>query len=410
MFYFFRNLIILLILFLVQYYFVRKAEKFLVFRFPGLSKYGKKFQRIVFFIFINIYPLVTIVLWIYKTLFGIADFEYPENAFWDNYIVIPFWVIQLIILQSVLFFATIDILKFAISFFTKKRKDTLEKLECRLLLLITAGFLIYVPLRVYHDWNSVSVRVVEYSKKNLSKDLDDFRLVLISDVQVDKYTDGKRVLRYINKVNSLQPDLILIGGDIITSGPEYINSAADHLGKLSSLYGVYSCIGDHDNWAYRPDNARSRREITEALAKNNVKMLDNKKVKLIVENSSISISFITHTYSKKINGSLLDSVSVPDAGSDLNFFLTHQPQEFLAEKASENGFDIMLAGHTHGGQITLFYPFFNISPTLFETKYIKGDFRIGNMLLSVNRGLGMSLAPVRYNSTPEITLIILKRR
>ena len=73
-------------------------------------------------------------------------------------------------------------------------------------------------------------------------------------------------------------------------------------------------------------------------------------------------------------------------------------------------YDLFLAGHTHGGQITILFPFVNLTPTLLETKYVKGDFTFDDMNIVVTRGLGMSLAPVRYNSTPEVTLIVLKNK
>jgi predicted MPP superfamily phosphohydrolase len=75
----------------------------------------------------------------------------------------------------------------------------------------------------------------------------------------------------------------------------------------------------------------------------------------------------------------------------------------------KNNYDLFLAGHTHGGQITFLFPFINLSPTLFETKYVRGDFKFNNMLMIVNRGLGMSLVPLRYNSTPEVTVIVLTK-
>ena len=74
----------------------------------------------------------------------------------------------------------------------------------------------------------------------------------------------------------------------------------------------------------------------------------------------------------------------------------------------KNNYDLFLAGHTHGGQITLVFPFIQLTPTLIETRYIKGDFYFNDMLAIVCGGLGMSLAPVRYNSTPEIVIITLK--
>jgi hypothetical protein len=106
---------------------------------------------------------------------------------------------------------------------------------------------------------------------------------------------------------------------------------------------------------------------------------------------------------------ILDSLSSNNNGS-FKIFLTHQPQEYLIESAHKNNFNLFLAGHTHGGQVTLVFPFIQLTPTMFETKYIRGDFWFDGMLMIINRGLGMSLAPLRYNSTPEITLITLKNK
>jgi predicted MPP superfamily phosphohydrolase len=92
---------------------------------------------------------------------------------------------------------------------------------------------------------------------------------------------------------------------------------------------------------------------------------------------------------------------------DLNILLFHQPEGGIPEKAAQNNYDLMLAGHTHGGQITFLFPFMNLSPTLIETKFVRGNFYIGKMLLVVTRGLGMSLVPIRLNSTPEITVVTI---
>jgi predicted MPP superfamily phosphohydrolase len=79
------------------------------------------------------------------------------------------------------------------------------------------------------------------------------------------------------------------------------------------------------------------------------------------------------------------------------------------QRAIDNEYNLMLSGHTHGGQITILFPFQDLSPTMFETKYVRGDFWFDNTLLVVCRGLGFSIAPVRYNSTPEIVIIELNK-
>jgi hypothetical protein len=89
--------------------------------------------------------------------------------------------------------------------------------------------------------------------------------------------------------------------------------------------------------------------------------------------------------------------------------LVHQPRQIVINAAVKNKYDLILAGHTHGGQITFLFPFINLTPTLIETNRIKGDFYLGKTMMVVTPGLGMSIAPVRYNSTPEVTVIDIKK-
>jgi hypothetical protein len=291
----------------------------------------------------------------------------------------------------------------------KETKLSFERIQSAILFLIIGFFLFYVPIRIIYDYNSISIRTVKYKKENLSPSLENFKLVFISDIQADHYTDESRLSSYIEKVNSLNPDLILIAGDLITTGPNYIELSAQEVGKLKSKYGIYSCVGDHDNWAYRNDYARSLSEVKSALNYHGVQMIDNDIKKINIDSTEIAITIITNTYVETIAENILDSLSSNNNGS-FKIFLTHQPQEYLIESAHKNNFNLFLAGHTHGGQVTLVFPFIQLTPTMFETKYIRGDFWFDGMLMIINRGLGMSLAPIRYNSTPEITLIILKNK
>ena len=229
-------------------------------------------------------------------------------------------------------------------------------------------------------------------------------------MQADRYTDQSRLHHFIDDVNTTKPDLVLIGGDMITSTPEYIKESGEFVGKIKSKFGVYSCVGDHDNWAYRNDTKRSLREVMASLKKNGVEMIDDGKKNIVVGNDTICITFITNTYVETVSKSTLDSLTQNSNNCALKIFLTHQPRQFLVDRAIQKNYDLFLAGHTHGGQITLLFPFLQLSPTRLETKYQRGDFHFGNMLMIVTRGLGMSLAPIRYNSTPEVTLIILKNK
>ncbi len=398
-----RLLIGIALLLAVELYFIKKTNLSVRNLFPKF--YEKKYQLIkrIFLIWLNLYPVALIVIFIYFAISG-KYVSSPDNKIIDYFLIYPFWIFFILMTQVGIYFLIIDFLKLILLPYYRKHRDNFLRVQSIVILVLVGFFAIYIPIRIIYDYNAVSIRTVEYKKGNLPDVLDGFKIVFISDIQADHYTDKGRIDNFINMINELKPDLVLIAGDFITTGPKYIGLSAIEVGKLNAKYGVYSCVGDHDNWAYRNDYKRSITEISTALKQNGVEMVDNNKRYINVNGSTIEITFVTNTYVGKVPGDLLDSLTSNGKG-DLKIFLTHQPRKNLIYAAQKNHFDLYLAGHTHGGQISFVFPFVQLTPTMIETKYIRGDFWFGDMLMIVTRGLGMSLAPVRYNSTPEITLI-----
>jgi hypothetical protein len=403
-------LVAIVLLFVIEYYFIRKVRSSIKILFPKfqLSKYKKAI--IVFIIYINFYMIIVIVAYLYTFVASGDRPVPPESGLFDYLILFPFWISMLIFVQCGLLYLLLDLLKLILFPLYKKYKVKLQPLQAKIILAIAFFFMVYVPIRVIYDFNTVSLRVVEFKKKNLPADLQGLKIAFISDIQADRYTNDTRLERFISKVNSTNPDLVLVAGDMITSSPDYINTSAKYVGKLKSKYGIYSCVGDHDNWAYWRDSERSLREVMEAMTKNNIQMIDNGRRIINVNNSEVNVTFVTNTYVETISAETLDSLTQLEKDYDLKIFLTHQPRNKFIDAAIKHNYDLLLAGHTHGGQVTFFFPFYNLSPTLIETKYVRGDFKFGDMLMIVTRGLGMSLLPLRYNSTPEVTLIVLKEK
>ena len=404
-----RIILFIALLFLVEFYFIKKTLKTVESIYPSFSKKIKLYRNIVL-LFFNLYPLFVIVLWSYQAIAKPLNFYFPEGRGIDYLLIYPFWFFIILATQCILLFLIVDIIKIILYPVYKKFKQKILPYESRLFFIIIVFFTAYVPLRMIYDYNTINIRETVYHKKNIPDKLNNFRIVFISDIHADRYTDRKRILKFVRDVNSQNPDLVLIGGDFISSGPQYIDTAAIYLGRINSKYGIYSCVGDHDNWAYRNDNQRSRREITEALAKQNIFMYDDKKISLLIDNAKIGITFATETYPKRIRPDELDSlVDHTVSKNNLNIMLVHQPRQIVINAAVKNKYDLILAGHTHGGQITFLFPFINLTPTLIETNRIKGDFYLGKTMMVVTPGLGMSIAPVRYNSTPEVTVIDIKK-
>lgn len=404
----YRLVLLIVILLVSETYFIRKVRRSIVEIFPAIDKKKLKVGTILFIVIFNLYPAGALLYGLYIWISGNVDAVPPLNVFIDYIFVYPFWVGVLLMIQTIIYFLIIDLLRAILYPLYKNRfKETVRIWQARISLALVVFFAVYIPVRIIYDFNSVNVHEFVYEKENLPAQLEGFKIALVSDIQADRYTNAARLQNFVDKVNDSNPDLILIAGDIITNTPNFINTGAEYVGKLKAEYGVYSCIGDHDNWAYRSDNARSLREIKEALAKQNVLMIDDKNRIIKVDSAEIGISFITHTYARRSNGEQIQPLAQNLRSTDLKILLTHQPQKFLINLAKENNYDLFFAGHTHGGQLTFVFPFALLTPTIIETPYVKGKFMFDDMMAVVTGGLGMSLVPMRYNSTPEISIIKL---
>ena len=404
--YFLMSVVFGILVFLIEFYFFKKFAGAIKLIFKKISPSKMKLAVTIAAAVLNLYALFLIIDWCYSQFTG-APVYIPGNTAFDYFIIYPFWIFIFLVIQSELFFVLIEILKLIFFPLYKRFKTKIRSVEALIILLITIFFAFYIPLNVIHNYNTIQVSTVNYSKDNLPPQLKNFRIVFVSDIHADRYTGPPRLQKFINDINNAHPDLVLIGGDLISSSPEYIDTAAEYIGKIKANYGVYSCVGDHENWAFRRNPQKSINVIENALKKYNVQMVDDNQRLVNVNGNKIKITFITDTYVEHASKSLLDSLTADSASYGLKILLVHQPHENVAERAAKTGYDLMLAGHTHGGQITFLFPFKNLSPTMLEIKYVRGDFFFGKMLLIVTRGLGMSLVPMRLNSTPEVSIINL---
>lgn len=404
-----RLLVIFIIAFFLEFYFVRRVRTAIENTIPKISKKTIKRWKIGFLIYFNFYPIFLTCFSIYLRLTTGSGWVHPiDNIYFTYLIVYPFWVLSLLILQTIIYFVLADILR-AITFpLRKKRLEKTNQYFHKMIFVLFFCFSIYVPARIFYDLNAVEVTEYIYTKNDLPEQLENFRIVLIADVQADQFTTDSRIEKYIDKINSLEPDLVVIAGDLITSTPNYIKKAAAFVGNIKSKNGVFACVGDHDNWAYRWDYKRSLKEVTDALEEVNIPMIDNDNFTIRVDSAKIGMTFVTDNYVTRIPPGRLDSLTAANH-LDFKIFITHQPNQRMVDKAIKYDYNLFFAGHTHGGQLTLLFPFLNPSISHIETEYVKGEYRFENLLMVVNGGLGVSIAPVRYNSTADVSLITLKR-
>lgn len=404
----FSTLIILAFILLIVFeiYFTKKQSNIVKTLFPSVEKRKIRIAILFTSILFFLYPISGLSAYIYSNISGVGLVA-PQNGWFDLFFVYPFWASFLIVAQAVIILLPFEMLRWLLYPMYKNQKDSIKKYYTYFSMIIILLSVIYVPIRIYYDHNYIETRDVDFYKENLPDELKGLKIVLISDVQADRYTNENRLNKFIDAVNDTDPDIILIAGDLITNTPNYIKFSAEKLSRLKSKYGVYSCIGDHDNWAYGRLYRKSINEITEALRLVGIPLVDNDHKCIKIGESKINITFVTNTYAGRISQTRLTELANGDTEYSLKIFLTHQPREHLINAAKDNNYDMYLCGHTHGGQITILFPFMPLSPTLLETTFVKGDFWFDDMLMIVSRGWGMSIAPIRYNSTPEITVITL---
>lgn len=228
----------------------------------------------------------------------------------------------------------------------------------------------------------------------LPSPFEGLRIAHLSDLHLTRI--GKRERRAIAIVNGLTPDLILVTGDFV-HGREDLPVAAQFIKELESRRGLWGVLGNREHW-----QGVSARLFADQLEPAGCKLLVNQSDTLILEDETL---FIVGVDDPRFGAHDLDQALRDVPGQAKTILLAHSPE--IADEAAARGIDLMLAGHTHGGQIAIpgFGPL--CVPRGCE-EYVAGTFKVGNMSLHVSRGLGTSLLPIRLFCPPEITEITLR--
>ena len=240
--------------------------------------------------------------------------------------------------------------------------------------------------------------------KKLPKEFDGFKIVQISDLHERFY--GEKNEKIINKIASLDPDMIVITGDMAdehgTAGGSYV-SLFEGISKIAPVFCV---MGNHE---YK--GKRSQEELI-ICNENGIISLEDRGYDFVKDGASISITGLSDE--EKFNivfdtpvERLSYIMDENKSAESFNLLLTHRND--YADEFSKMGVDLMLCGHMHGGQIRLPIIGAVFSPSggrLFPVR-TKGLYRVGDMDLVVSGGLGESTIPVRFFNCPEIVEIEL---
>ena len=287
------------------------------------------------------------------------------------------------------------------------------------LALLTAGGLVWGATV---GRTTLHVNRVEICSPKLPASFEGFRLVQLSDMHVGTLVDSERELRQlVDRVNALQPDLILFTGDLVNVRAAELNDrVAASLRDLKAPYGVVSVTGNHDAGVYIKDSltypaAQSLSEVIAWQRRIGWEVLEDTTRYLTRGMDSISLSGISFDpelrkkrHDRHLPPARLDELyrGVPD--TLFNITAVHLPQ--LWEQILETPYgDLTLAGHVHSMQMKLHLFGTEFSPARLLYKRWSGRYDDGGRTLYINDGTGYVTYPMRLGAWPEITLITLHR-
>jgi predicted MPP superfamily phosphohydrolase len=237
---------------------------------------------------------------------------------------------------------------------------------------------------------NITLERVQIALRGLPESAEGLRIVQLSDLHLYPYTKLPHIERAIAITNELQPDVVVLTGDYVLESAEAIFDLAPALSRLNPRIDVFATLGNHDYWT-------NNQIIEQGFAENGIRLLKNDRVVL---SNGLVLAGLDDPWSGRPDlNRTLDGIS-PDQTTIL---LAHEP-DFVDVYGADPRVDLMLSGHTHGGQVVL--PLVG-APYLprYGRKYLRGLYHLADTQLYVNRGIGTTARNLRFNAKPEITEI-----
>ena len=241
---------------------------------------------------------------------------------------------------------------------------------------------------------TVTLEKVDIKIKDLKKE---YKIVQISDLHVGGLIDKDFVNEIVQKVNLLHPDIVVITGDLVDVQVSYVKETIDELKKLKSTYGTYYIVGNHEYF-------HGIEEIIKSVKSMGIKVLENENVYIGEKERGFNLAGVYDLFGYRMGVYQPDlQKALENIENSPTLLLAHQPR-YIYEV--DKRVDLVLSGHTHGGQI---YPFGFLVKIV--QPYISGLHQhTKDLQIYVNKGTGFWGPPMRLGASAEITEINLQPR
>lgn len=235
---------------------------------------------------------------------------------------------------------------------------------------------------------------------NLHTDLEGFTIAQLRDLHVSPFLSVRDAARAVDMANELKPRLTLITGDLISDHGDPLDETIAELARLRADTGVLGCLGNHEIYAECEDytERQARRRGIEFLR------LSSRRVRWGA--AEMNFAGVDHQPFRNRANYLRGADKLIVEGMP-NLLLSHNPDVFPV--AARQGYQAVLSGHTHAGQVAFEILHQNLNVVRMLTPYVAGLYRLGGASCYVTAGIGTIGMPVRLGARPEITLLKLRR-
>lgn len=257
-------------------------------------------------------------------------------------------------------------------------------------LIFIIFFIIYIFIEPY----LIQICEDEIFDTDIPEEFNGFKIIFIADIHHGPYFSTERVRNVVSTINNIKPDIILLGGDYVHRDKKYINPCFEELSLLKAKYGVFGVLGNHDHW--------ESAELTRFnMKQSGINILDNTGYWIRINTDSIKICGVGDLWEDQQE---IEQITENVLIEDFVILVSHNPD--FAEELKTNKIDLMLSGHTHGGQVTFFGLWAPFLPS--NQKYRTGLVKNDNVTVLITNGIGTITPPVRFFARPQINIIILK--
>ena len=244
------------------------------------------------------------------------------------------------------------------------------------------------------------VREVDIPIANLAPGLEGLRILQLSDIHMGAFLNEKQLAKVVDASMEHRTHLAVITGDLISMRGDPLDACIRQLARIKTDAGVFGCMGNHERYALAEDYCE------EAAARAGIRFLRKEAQILPFGGDTLNLAGVDHQ-SHHGGREYLTAAGNLMAPNALNLLLSHNPD--VLPVAARQGWDLMLSGHTHGGQINVEILDRAITPARFLTPYIYGTYRAQNTTAYVTRGIGTIGIPARIGASPEITILTLRK-